>query len=261
MSQLVFDEDAARAIESMYFIGDALRRRAIVRERLGAQPGERIVDIGCGPGFYCAELAEEVGPSGSIVGVDESASMLALAERRCGELANVELVEGEATAAPVADGSFDAAISVQVQEYLPDIGASLAEILRVLKPGGRVLIWDIDWATASVSGQAERTERVMHAWDEHLANPSLPRTLKRELLAAGFEDVVMTAHAFATSDFDADEYYGPALVPFIAAFVSGRQGISAEEAEAWVDEQRELGERGEFYFALIQSCFTARKPG
>ena len=260
MSQLVFDEDAARAIEAMYFIGDAVRRRAIVRERLGAQPGERIVDIGCGPGFYCAELAEEVGPSGSIVGVDESAAMLALAERRCAQFANVELVEGEATAVPVADASCDAAISVQVQEYVPDIGASLAEILRVLKPGGRVLIWDIDWATVSISGDTDRNARVMAAWDEHLANPSLPRTLTRELRAAGFEDIELSAHGFAANEFNPDKYYGPTLVPFIGTFVSGRQGISADEAEAWVAEQRALGQRGEFYFALIQSCFTARKP-
>jgi ubiquinone/menaquinone biosynthesis C-methylase UbiE len=260
VSQLVFDEDAARAIEAMYFIGDALRRRAIVRERLGAQAGERIVDIGCGPGFYCAELAEEVGPSGSIVGVDGSASMLALAERRCGQFANVGLVEGEATAVPAADASFDAAISVQVQEYLPDVASSLAEVLRVLKPGGRVLIWDIDWATASISGDPERSARVLAAWDEHLAHPWLPRALTRELRAAGFEDIEMTAHGFATNEFDPDQYYGPALVPFIAAFVANRQGISADEAEAWVAEQKALGERGEFYFALIQSCFTARKP-
>jgi arsenite methyltransferase len=260
VSQLVFDEDAARAIEAMYFIGDALRRRAIVQERLGAQPGERIVDIGCGPGFYCAELAEQVGPSGSIVGVDGSASMLALAERRCAQFANVELVEGEATAVPIADASCDAAISVQVQEYVPDIASSLAEMLRVLKPGGRVLIWDIDWATVSISGEPNRNGRVLAAWDEHLANPSLPRTLTRDLRAAGFEDIKLTAHGFAANEFNPGEYYGPALVPFIAAFVAGRRGISADEAEAWVAEQRALGERGDFYFALIQSCFTARKP-
>jgi arsenite methyltransferase len=260
MSQLVFDEDAARAIEAMYLIADAVRRRAIVRGRLGAQPGERILDIGCGPGFYCAELAEEVGPSGSIVGVDDSAPMLALARRRCADLGNVELFEGEATAVPVDDASFDAAISVQVQEYVPDVAAALAEIRRVLKPGGRVLIWDIDWATASVSGEPGRSERVLRAWDEHLANPFLPRALTRELQAAGFGDVELTAHAFATNKFDPAEYYGPTLVPFIARFVAGRQGIPAEEAEAWLAEQRELGERGEFYFAVIQSCFTARKP-
>src|SRR5215213_10150259 len=128
--QLVFDDNAARAIESMYLIDDALRRRAIVRERLAAAPDERILDVGCGPGFYCAELTEDVGPSGSIVGVDGSASMLALAERRCAGFDNVELLEGEATALPVADASFDAALSVQVQEYVQDIAACFAEIHR-----------------------------------------------------------------------------------------------------------------------------------
>jgi arsenite methyltransferase len=64
MSQLVFDEDAARRIEDLYRIGDAVRRRRIVRGALGAASGERVLDVGCGPGFYCAELLEEVGHPG-----------------------------------------------------------------------------------------------------------------------------------------------------------------------------------------------------
>ena len=258
--QLVFDDEAARAIEAMYLIDDALRRRAIVRRRLAATPGERILDVGCGPGFYCAELAEDVGPSGSIVGVDGSASMLALAERRCAGFENVELLEGEAAALPVADASFDAALSVQVQEYVPDIAASFAELHRILRPGGRVLIYDIDWATASMhSGDQDLTTRVLRAWDEHLAHPSLPRTLAPRLRAAGFEHVEMTAEAFATTEFDSGKYYGATLVPFIGAFVVGRQGITQAEAQAWIDEQMDLGSRGEFYFAVTQFCFTARR--
>jgi ubiquinone/menaquinone biosynthesis C-methylase UbiE len=260
--QLVFDEEAAREIESMYFIDDAVRRRAIVRERLAAQAGERIVDVGCGPGFYCAELADEVGAAGSIVGVDGSAAMLALAERRCAAFPNVELREGDALAIPAEDGSFDAALSVQVQEYVPDIEASLRELRRVLRPGGRVLIYDIDWATLSIhSEERERNARVMRAWDEHLAHASLPTTLPSQLQAAGFDAVEMTAHAFATHDFDRSKYYGPALVPFIGTFVVGREGLSEADARAWVDEQRRLGERGEFYFAVTQFCFTARAAG
>jgi arsenite methyltransferase len=260
MSQLVFDEEAARKIEALYLIGDALRRRRIVREALGASAGERVLDVGCGPGFYCLELLEDVGPSGSVVGVDGSAAMLALAARRCAGHENVELREGDVAALPVEDASFDAALSVQVQEYIGDVAAALAELYRVLRPEGRALVYDIDWATLSIHSEDEaRTERVLHAWDEHLAHPSLPRTLAPRLRAAGFEDVRASGHSFVTLALD-PETYGGAMVPFIGEFVPGRRGVGEEEARAWVAEQRELGDRGEFYFAITQFCFTARKP-
>jgi SAM-dependent methyltransferase len=114
MTQLVFDDAAARRIEAMYEIGDARRRRGLARAALAAAPGERVLDVGCGPGFYCAELLEEVGPSGHVTGLDGSPAMLALAERRCAGRPHVELREADATALPVPDGGFDAALCVQV---------------------------------------------------------------------------------------------------------------------------------------------------
>jgi ubiquinone/menaquinone biosynthesis C-methylase UbiE len=258
MSQLVFDEDAARRIESLYRIGEAQRRRETVRETLGARPGERVLDVGCGPGFYCAELAAEVGPSGSVVGVDSSEAMLALATRRCAELPQVALRVADATALGVADADFDAAICVQVLEYLAEPRDGLAELYRALRPGGRVLVWDIDWATLSMQDD-ELTRRVHRAWDEHLAHRSLPRTLAPSLRAAGFERVRAQAHPLASIAVD-PETYGGALLPFIAAFVGGRAGVSVEETEAWLEAQRALDERGEYYFAVTQFCFTALKP-
>lgn len=261
MSQLVFDEEGARRIEAIYLIGDAVRRRSIVRTALAAAPGERILDVGCGPGFYCAELLDEVGKEGSVVGVDGSPAMLELARRRCAGRDNVDFHQADATSLPVADADFDAALSVQVLEYVADPTAALREMHRALRPGGRVLIWDIDWATLSVhSRDSARGERVLRAWDEHLADPGLPRTLAPKLRSAGFEGVQMEGHAFATGELDPDAY-GAALVPFIANFVAGRGGVSDEEADQWLAEQRELGARGEFYFATLQSCFTATKPG
>jgi ubiquinone/menaquinone biosynthesis C-methylase UbiE len=260
MSQLVFDEEAARKIEAIYQTGDAVRRRKIVREALAASPGERILDVGCGPGFYCAELLEEVGSSGSVLGVDSSAAMLALAARRCSGHANVELREADAAALPVKDGDFDAAVSVQVQEYVPDVMAGLGELHRCLRPGGRALVFDIDWATLSIhSEDPVLCERVLSAWDDHLAHPSLPRTLAARLRSVGFEEVRMSAHPFVTIHFDQDSY-GSALLPFIGTFVAGHKGVTEDDARAWVAEQQELGERGEFYFAITQFCFAARKP-
>src|SRR5207253_1031562 len=75
MGQLVFDEETARAVERLYETRDATRRRAIVRAALAAAPGDRVLDVGCGPGFYCAELLAEVGATGSVVGTDGSPAM------------------------------------------------------------------------------------------------------------------------------------------------------------------------------------------
>ena len=259
MSQLQFDADLARQIEVLYKIHDAARRRELVRKALGASLADRVLDVGCGPGFYCLELSEIVGSSGSIVGVDNSPAMLQLAQARCAGRGNVGLLEGEATALPVESGTFDGAVCVQVLEYVSDVAAALAELHRALRPGGRAVVWDVDWATVSIhSRHTALTTRVLRAWDEHLVDPSLPRTLGAHLRSAGFEDVRVEAHAFAATGRD-PERYGAALVPFIVTFVAGRQGISEVEAEAWGAEQRELMERDEFYFASTQFCFTAPK--
>jgi SAM-dependent methyltransferase len=261
VSQLAFDEEAGKQLEALYRIGDALRRRRLVRAALGASPGERILDVGCGPGFYDAELLDEVGPDGKVVGLDSSPQMLALAARRCEGHDNVEFLEADVTALPVEDAGFDGAVCVQVLEYVPDVSAGLAELHRALRPGGRVVVWDVDWATVSWhSADPARMQRVLGAWDEHLAHPSLPRTLAPAMRAVGFEQVEMEAHSFATAEFDPDRY-GAALVSLIRSFVPDRNGVSEDEAEAWAAEQRKLGERGEFYFACLQVCLKGTRPG
>ena len=95
MSQLDFNEQMAAELEAVYSKPDIRRRRALVHEALAAAPGERVLDAGCGPGFYVAETLERVGPEGSVVGVDASAPMLALAAKRCEGHDNVSFHEGD----------------------------------------------------------------------------------------------------------------------------------------------------------------------
>ena len=254
MSQLEFNEQMAAELEAVYSRRDIRRRRALVHEALGAAPGDRVVDAGCGPGFYVAETLERVGPEGSVVGVDASGPMLALAAERCRGHDNVAFHEGDVTALPVADADFDRALSVQVLEYVADIPGALAELHRVLRPGGRVLIWDVDWATVSWhSDNPARMERFLGAWDEHLSDPVLPRRLSAELRGAGFEEVEMQGHAFVSDDLT-DETYAGALLQMMADYVG------TDEAQDWAAEQRDLQARGESYFACIQFCFTGTRP-
>jgi arsenite methyltransferase len=260
MSQIVFDEKMVTQLEALYATRDVMRRRRLVREALGAGAGERIVDVGCGPGFYVDEIAEQVGDAGSVVGVDVSAAMLKVAAARTGAHSNVAFHDGDAGALPLPDAEFDAAVSVQVLEYVEDVTGALRELRRVVTPGGRVVVWDVDWGTVSWhSDDPARMKRVLDAWDGHLSHPSLPRTLASRMREAALEEVRAEGHTFATIEGD-PESYGAAAISVVEQYVAGREEIGPDEAAAWAAEQQALAERGEFYFACVQFCFTARRP-
>jgi len=109
------------------------------------QPGECVVDVGCGAGIDSLIAARMVGESGCVVGVDMTTEMLARARRSAsnGEFTNVSFQEGLAEALPVADQWADVVISNGVLNLFPDKLAGLQEMARVLKPGGRLQIGDI----------------------------------------------------------------------------------------------------------------------
>jgi arsenite methyltransferase len=259
VARLEFDESMASQLEVLYNRRDVVRRRHLVREAVAAQPGEHVLDVGCGPGFYVKELLEHVGADGSVTGVDVSRAMLAVAAKRVQGHDNVAFVEAEATSLPVPDGAFDAALSVQVLEYVPDVAAALAEIHRVLRPGGRIVIWDVDWATVSWhTADHARMQRMLDAWDHHLVHPSVPRTLMRQLHDAGFSDVTTDGHAFVTTALD-PETYGGSMMPTISQYAVEQGAMDAADVEAWKAEQEQLAARGEFYFACTQVCFGARR--
>jgi len=259
MSQIVFDERTAQQLDVMYRKRDVLRRRQLVRAALAVETGHRVLDVGCGPGFYSAELLAEVGAKGTVVGVDPSAAMLVAAARRCEGQANAAFHQGNATSLPVADRDFDRALCVQVLEYVADVPAALAELYRVLRPGGRALVWDVDWSTVSWhSAHPDRMQHMLRAWDRHLANPALPRTLAAALRAAGFTEIQAEGHTFVTTELD-PETYGGMVLPLVEQYLSGLDDIDSGEAKAWAEEQRELGGRGEYFFAINQFCFTAER--
>jgi len=259
VSQLEFDRRLVERLERLYRTRDVLRRRELVRAALGARPGDSVLDVGCGPGFYVTELLETVGREGRVVGLDVSTDMLAVAAKRADKHDNAEFHEADATSLPVPDASFERVVCVQVLEYVRDVPTALSEMHRALRPGGRVLVWDIDWATLSWHAiDRQLMRRALAAWDNHLTHPSLPRTLAAQLRNAGFQDVQMDAHAFATTELIPDTY-GGSLLPLLEQYVAGQGGMSQQEAKAWAGEQRELGDRGEFFFTVTQFCFTANR--
>ena len=257
MSMMQFDEEASRAVEAAYLTPDVVEQRRVIGEVLAAQPGERILDIGSGPGLLALELAAAVGPDGAVSGLDPSDAMLAIAARRQSPDVPVEFARGDANTLPYEDGSFDAAVSTQVYEYVADMDGALAEAYRVLKPGGRLLVLDTDWGSIVWrTAEPERMRRVLDAWDAHLVDPHLPRRLGPLLRGAGFTIAHRSAVPLLNAGY-AQQTYSGGLIGFIHSYLSGRNGFTAAELDEW---RRELIDQGEdFFFSLNRYVFVGVK--
>ena len=109
------------------------------------QTGATVVDVGCGGGMDLLLAALHIGPTGRAIGIDMTAQMReqAAAGARTLELGHVEVRDGDATQLPVDDGSVDVVISNGVLNLVPRKDRAIAEIARVLKPGGHLQIADI----------------------------------------------------------------------------------------------------------------------
>ncbi len=148
-------------------------------------PGETVLDLGSGAGFDCFLAAARVGPEGRVIGVDMTPEMLERARHnaRKGGYGNVEFRLGEIEALPVPDGVVDIVISNCVLNLSANRPRVLAEVMRVLKPGGRVMISDL------VSEQ-EVPDFVAASPDSLVGClPVTVREYEADLAAAGFSGV------------------------------------------------------------------------
>jgi ubiquinone/menaquinone biosynthesis C-methylase UbiE len=132
------------AVANLLFFG---RRRATFRALMaaaGVQPGQRVLDVGCGTGYFARLLAQMVGPAGLVVGIDPSSEMITYASRKADQIRPCRFLVGTAEALGFPDESFDLVVPSLMMHHLPeDLQLpALREMRRVLRPGGTLLVAD-----------------------------------------------------------------------------------------------------------------------
>ena len=226
------------------------------------QPGQSILDVGCGPATDTIALGQSVGPTGHVVGVDYDAAMIVEANQRAdkaGVGAWVEHRRADATALPWASGEFDACRSERLFQHLPNPEQALAEMARVTKPGGWVVVLDTDWGTLSTdTAETDIERRLARVKTERLChNGHSGRQLHRLFKRQGLGDLTMEGFVVSSTNY--------ALWRQIAKFdETEREALAAgivtdDELQRWRTSLERASADDVFFGSLSQVLVAGRK--
>ncbi len=225
------------------------------------EKGDKVLDVGCGPGTDTLALAELVGPTGEVYGVDFDGAMVAEAELRA-EKARVNgwvhHKEADATAMPFASGSFDACRSERVFQHSLNPRAILAEMVRVTKKDGWVVVLDSDWGSLGVDTDEVEIERRLMSFSatETHHNGVSGRCLYRFFKEQGLTDIsvellpiVITSYPLMSLIYTFGEKERQALAAKI---------VTTDEIQRWRASLERAEANGTFFayfcMALVAGC-------
>lgn len=196
--------EVARLEEQAALAWPAERR---LLERLGIAPGATVVEVGCGPGSFLARLGS-LDAAARLVGVEPDAELAALARARVPE---AQILAGRADALPLADDSADVAVVRLVLQHLADPVVAVAELRRVLRPGGLAIAIEVDgglWGLAEPSFPAAAAVQAK-AWTSQAARGGdrmIGRRLHGILTAGGLHDVTLDLYASHSDELGLDAF-------------------------------------------------------
>ena len=240
---------------------DMVTRRSTVLARVNLQPGETVLEIGCGGGFYAREAGISVGRAGSVAAVDISAEQIAEASSHCAGLRHVECRVADVVALPYQDNSFDAAYGVQVLEYISAADDALREVCRVLRPVGRFVYLATNWdSVVWCPNEPDILARIERTWAGMLQHPNFPAGLPARLKQAGFRTLRQTPVTILNTTFD-ENTFSYWLVQMVTAHAVGRNVLSLEDADSLIADLSALSEAGRYFYSATPVITEAVRAG
>ena len=242
--------DAGNALE------DIKRLKQVMIAQLELHDGLHLLDIGCGTGDDVRALAQVVGPRGRSVGLDASAVMIAEAQHRpAASGLSVAFVVGHAQHLAFADASFDRCRAERVLMHLGDPECALAEMVRVVRPSGKIVIFDMDWGMMFVDSPYQETTRtILQAFSDGMRHGWIGRSLPRLLQAAGLADVTCVPHTVHLDYAFAHRLFDGHLAKVRAAGV-----VSADECTRWWQHLAHAEAAGQFHAGQLGFVVSGRK--
>lgn len=232
--------------------------KRVTLELQQAHEGDTLLELGCGTGDDARILAGFVGSSGRVIGVDNSEAMIAEARRRAeGSGLPVEYRIGDADRLEFPDDTFDGCRSERVFQHLPDPRRALAEVIRVTRPGGRIVIADPDWETLVVDcSDRALMRRIRSFFCDSVGSGSIAHEMRGLMHELGLADITVTPLTVVLADYGAADL----MLELEKGIQRARdaRAISEDERADWVAELRERDKDGRFFLALTGFATGAR---
>ncbi len=223
--------------------------------------GDRLLEVGCGSGLLCRQLAPMVTPPGNLTGLDISPGLLVMARnyaRQAGLLDAIQWCAGKAEDLPFQEASFTIAFAARLFLHMAAPTAVLSELRRVLQPGGILVAMDWDFETVAVDhSDRELTRRILH-WrcDHYGGNNWSGRQLIGQIKEAGFSNLQVLPIVSVARD----ERDSLTLSLFRAAQVTqDGGGITPGEHDAWVGELRSALATGSFFASIVYFIVSGKR--
>jgi ubiquinone/menaquinone biosynthesis C-methylase UbiE len=261
-SQSFSDVDASgQASDHAAFLDSVARILEVQRrgwfKQLRLRPGAAVLDAGSGMGEATQMLAELVKPGGQAVGVDLSVELVERSRQRAEGTPNLEFHVGSVTALPFSAAAFDAAYSERVFMHLGDPDAAMAELFRVLRPGGRLVIVDVDHTCAAVDAEdLVLSDLLADAAASDIANPACGRRLRSQMVRAGFSEVIVEPMPRTITDGAQARAGAPRPLAARLDDLVSATTITRERADAYLADQERREVEGR-YFAVYMFYLAA----